>query len=92
MIDSFINSLGQQTPTFDPFAGMREVLVGFAVWVIIILVIIVAVQVVSAIIRFRAQQATISMQKDVKAIREMLEKQQSPAEVTQVSPVAENQN
>lgn len=92
MIDSFIDSLGQQTPTFDPFAGMREVLVGFAIWAIIILVIIVAVQVTSAIIRFRAQQATIAMQKDIKAIREMLEKQQKPAEVNQAGSVAENQS
>lgn len=58
---------------FDPFDGIRE-LIPMIIFVSLgVLAILLLLVLVSAIARWRAQKATVQMQKDITAIRELLE-------------------
>lgn len=71
-ITSLLNN-GTDVSSINPFAGLKELLAIYAMWAIGIVLVIVVIQIISVISRFRSQQATVAMQKDIRAIREILE-------------------
>lgn len=78
----------------DPFAGIREILPIVLVWSFVIVSIIAVLWVISIIGRVRAERAMVNMQKDMKAVRELLEQNLSttPAPIpTPAQPQSEQQ-
>lgn len=67
--------LGDSAQAFDPFAGLRDLLPTLAIWAIGILVVAVLFLAFMTISRVRSQRATVAMQKDIRIIREMMERQ-----------------
>lgn len=77
--------LGEGGEALDPFAGIRDMLPMLSVGFLIITSIVVLTLVIMAIGRFRSQRATVEMQKDIRIIRELMERRHvntpAPAEL-----------
>lgn len=69
--------LGDSAESIDPLSGVSEMMPMLTVGLLVIASVVVLAFVFMVISRFRSYRATVQMQKDIKDIREQLERQQA---------------
>lgn len=84
LLDTFLSNEGEgSTALPNPLAGINqltELLSTVIIGMVIGLVVALIFMIILTVIRIRSQMATVAMQKDIQAIRQLLEQQtQSPA-------------
>lgn len=73
--DDISGLIGETASSFDPFAGVRELLPALMIGSIVITLVFVLFFVFSTISRIRSERAMVAMQKDISQIRQLLEQQ-----------------